>query len=79
MMIEINGVPVEFPFEPYASQVDYMRKVIEALDSAEHAVLESPTGNSIPCSMTATTFNTHLLFRHWQDFEFVMLHASLDR
>lgn len=44
MIIEINGIPVKFPFEPYGLQKDYMAKVIAALDNKQNAVLESPTG-----------------------------------
>ena len=34
MMHEVNirGVPVSFPFEPYPCQIDYMDRVILALD-----------------------------------------------
>lgn len=44
MILEISGVQVKFPFEPYPLQKDYMEKVIEALNSKQNAVLESPTG-----------------------------------
>lgn len=40
----IEGVTVEFPFEPYDLQRAYMGKVISCLDKSENAVLESPTG-----------------------------------
>jgi hypothetical protein len=30
-LLNIRGVPVEFPFEPYPSQLTYMEKVIESL------------------------------------------------
>lgn len=42
--IDINGVPVKFPYQPYDVQRKYMEKVIEALDKGVNAVLESPTG-----------------------------------
>lgn len=29
--IIINGVPVDFPFQPYPVQEDYMKKIIECL------------------------------------------------
>lgn len=41
---DIEGVSIEFPFEPYVVQQNYMKKVIESLTKAENAVLESPTG-----------------------------------
>ncbi|CAG9806552.1 unnamed protein product [Chironomus riparius] len=44
MIIEIEGIKIDFPFEPYALQKDYMTKVIQALQSQQNAVLESPTG-----------------------------------
>lgn len=44
MEIEINGVTVKFPFEPYKVQKDYMAKVIECLNNQKNGILESPTG-----------------------------------
>lgn len=43
----INGVPVKFPFEPYDVQRDYMKTVINCLESGRHGLLESPTGKSL--------------------------------
>lgn len=40
----IHNIDVEFPFEPYPCQIDYMSKVIEALSTGSNALLESPTG-----------------------------------
>ncbi|XP_014223944.1 regulator of telomere elongation helicase 1 homolog [Trichogramma pretiosum] len=42
--IELKGVVVKFPFQPYKVQEDYMSKVIECLQDRKHGVLESPTG-----------------------------------
>ncbi|XP_023933588.1 regulator of telomere elongation helicase 1 [Lingula anatina] len=42
--IPIRGVPVDFPFDPYPCQKDYMQKVIECLQQNKNGVLESPTG-----------------------------------
>lgn len=42
--LEICGIPVEFPFPPYDSQLVYMEKVLLALTSKQNAILESPTG-----------------------------------
>ena len=42
--LEICGMPVEFPFKPYDSQLIYMEKVLLALTSKQNAILESPTG-----------------------------------
>ena len=44
VMLEICGIPVEFPFPPYDSQLIYMEKVILSLASKQNAILESPTG-----------------------------------
>eukprot|EP00002_Diphylleia_rotans_P000223 TRINITY_DN10114_c0_g1_i1.p1 TRINITY_DN10114_c0_g1~~TRINITY_DN10114_c0_g1_i1.p1 ORF type:complete len:548 (+),score=68.82 TRINITY_DN10114_c0_g1_i1:68-1711(+) len=43
-IIDVRGIPVEFPYEPYAPQLAYMEKVIEALSNESNALLESPTG-----------------------------------
>lgn len=42
--LNIGGVPVEFPKEPYECQITYMDKVIQALNHGKNALLESPTG-----------------------------------
>lgn len=53
----IQGHAVYFPFEPYDCQKDYLGKVIEALQTKENALLESPTGTgktlSLLCSALA--------------------------
>lgn len=35
---------VDFPYEAYPCQLDYMSRVIEALQEKRNALLESPTG-----------------------------------
>ncbi|XP_074586059.1 uncharacterized protein LOC141841763 [Curcuma longa] len=59
---QIGGVPVEFPYKPYGSQLAFMGRVIHTLDRARrqgrcHALLESPTGTgkslSLLCSSLA--------------------------
>ncbi|XP_069727600.1 regulator of telomere elongation helicase 1 isoform X2 [Phaenicophaeus curvirostris] len=42
--ITLNGVSVEFPFQPYACQEAYMAKVLECLQRKVNGILESPTG-----------------------------------
>jgi hypothetical protein len=42
--VEIGGVQVKFPFEPYQVQKNYMAKVIECLENGKNGILESPTG-----------------------------------
>ncbi|GAB4833022.1 hypothetical protein Ancab_007045 [Ancistrocladus abbreviatus] len=58
----IGGVPVEFPYQPYGTQLAFMGRVIDTLDRAHreghcHALLESPTGTgkslSLLCSALA--------------------------
>lgn len=61
-VIHIGGIPIEFPYQPYGSQLAYMGRVIATLDRAQrdghfHALLESPTGTgkslSLLCSVLA--------------------------
>eukprot|EP00939_MAST-03C_sp_MAST-3C-sp1_P002617 g2617.t1 len=54
-ILDIRGVHVNFPFVPYDCQVKYMTKVIEALQSGEHALLESPTGTGKTLSLLCAT------------------------
>lgn len=55
--ITIRGVPINFPFEPYDLQKNYMEKVIECLQNESNGILESPTGTgktlSLLCSSLA--------------------------
>lgn len=41
---DINATEVNFPFEPYDVQRDYMKKVIESLNESKNAALESHNG-----------------------------------
>ncbi|KAK3010623.1 hypothetical protein RJ639_012326 [Escallonia herrerae] len=61
-VLHIGGIPVEFPYQPYGSQLGFMSRVISTLDRAQreghcHALLESPTGTgkslSLLCSALA--------------------------
>ncbi|GKB53083.1 fanconi anemia group J protein [Tanacetum coccineum] len=58
----IGSILIEFPFQPYGSQLFFMSRVIATLDRAQrdghfHALLESPTGTgkslSLLCSVIA--------------------------
>ncbi|PAA58021.1 hypothetical protein BOX15_Mlig027287g1 [Macrostomum lignano] len=49
--LRINGIDVSFPFEPYPCQVEYMRKVLQALQTGQNALLESPTGTGKSLSL----------------------------
>lgn len=59
MQLDICGIAVDFPFQPYDSQLVYMEKVILALTSKQNAVLESPTGTG---KVRAMDRCGHLLF-----------------
>ncbi|XP_048493386.1 regulator of telomere elongation helicase 1 homolog isoform X3 [Beta vulgaris subsp. vulgaris] len=51
----IRGINVDFPYDAYDSQVDYMDKVIQALQEKNNALLESPTGTGKTlCLLCAT-------------------------
>ncbi|XP_069506993.1 regulator of telomere elongation helicase 1 isoform X2 [Ambystoma mexicanum] len=53
--IQIRGLSVDFPFQPYKCQEDYMDKVIECLQKGVNGVLESPTGTGKTlCLLCAT-------------------------
>mmetsp|Transcript_9336 Transcript_9336/g.15513 ORF Transcript_9336/g.15513 Transcript_9336/m.15513 type:complete len:1023 (-) Transcript_9336:43-3111(-) len=41
---DLSGVEVEFPYEAYDCQLEYMQSVVNALEAGENALLESPTG-----------------------------------
>ncbi|KAJ1402048.1 hypothetical protein B484DRAFT_405534, partial [Ochromonadaceae sp. CCMP2298] len=54
-LLQIGGIQVDFPKEPYPSQVRYMEHVIRALNNNQNALLESPTGTGKTlCLLCAT-------------------------
>ncbi|XP_050088654.1 regulator of telomere elongation helicase 1 homolog [Anopheles aquasalis] len=59
---DIVGIPVDFPFEPYQVQRDYMSKLLECLQQSTNGLLESPTGTgktlSILCASLAWLVHT---------------------
>ncbi|KAM9065973.1 regulator of telomere elongation helicase 1 isoform X4 [Sarcophilus harrisii] len=53
--ITLNGVTVDFPFQPYKCQEDYMAKVLECLQKKVNGILESPTGTGKTLCLLCTT------------------------
>ncbi|XP_058418254.1 regulator of telomere elongation helicase 1 isoform X2 [Diceros bicornis minor] len=53
--ITLNGVTVDFPFQPYRCQEEYMTKVLECLQKKVNGVLESPTGTGKTLCLLCTT------------------------
>lgn len=73
MLVDINGIEVNFPFEPYELQKEYMKKVIDALNNKQNAVLESPTGimfNYFSSFMKIKYYNFCCQFRNVSIFNF---------
>ncbi|PNW86513.1 hypothetical protein CHLRE_02g089608v5 [Chlamydomonas reinhardtii] len=53
--LDIAGIPVEFPFDPYPCQRDFMESVIKALQQGKNALLESPTGTGKTLCLLCST------------------------
>ncbi|ELV11342.1 Regulator of telomere elongation helicase 1 [Tupaia chinensis] len=53
--ITLGGVVVDFPFQPYKCQEQYMTKVLECLQKKVHGLLESPTGTGKTLCLLCTT------------------------
>lgn len=53
--VNIHNIEVEFPKDPYACQVDYMQKVLQAITEGHNALLESPTGTGKTLSLLCST------------------------
>nr|XP_027328868.2 regulator of telomere elongation helicase 1 isoform X1 [Anas platyrhynchos] len=53
--ITLNGVPVDFPFQPYKCQEVYMTKVLECLQKKVNGILESPTGTGKTLCLLCST------------------------
>ncbi|KAL0235850.1 hypothetical protein GEMRC1_002432 [Eukaryota sp. GEM-RC1] len=57
--ISIAGFETAFPYEtPYPTQIDFMKKVYQAIHHSDNAILESPTG----CGKTACLLSTTLSY-----------------
>uniref|UniRef100_A0A2I3TE43 Helicase ATP-binding domain-containing protein n=1 Tax=Pan troglodytes TaxID=9598 RepID=A0A2I3TE43_PANTR len=62
--IVLNGVTVDFPFQPYKCQQEHMTKVLECLQKKVNGILESPSGTG----KTLCLLCTNLAWReHLQD------------
>jgi Rad3-related DNA helicase len=57
-------VVVEFPYEAYPCQLDYMTRVIEALQTGQNALLESPTGTGKTLCLLCATLAWRESLRH---------------
>ena len=57
----IEEVEVEFPYEAYPCQIQFMESVIRALKGLSHAILESPTGTGKTLCLLCAT----LAFQRW--------------
>lgn len=59
----ISGFDVEFPHQPYNVQLQFMAKMLEALEQGTNALLEAPTGSgktlSLLCSSLAWQTRHH--------------------
>ena len=53
--LDISGIEVNFPVEPYDVQVSFMRKAIEAMQGKKNALLESPTGTGKTLCLLCST------------------------
>ncbi|XP_059263414.1 regulator of telomere elongation helicase 1 isoform X1 [Mustela nigripes] len=55
--VALRGVTVDFPFQPYPCQEEYMSRVLECLQKKVNGILESPTGTGktlcLLCSVLA--------------------------
>ncbi|KAF8384096.1 rtel-1, partial [Pristionchus pacificus] len=54
-VVKIHKIDIEFPYDPYPCQMEYMTSVIESLDTCSDAALESPTGTGKTLSLLCAT------------------------
>ncbi|POM84582.1 Helicase C-terminal domain protein [Cryptosporidium meleagridis] len=62
----IEGYSVQFPYDAYKCQINYMQKILYSLKYKKHALLESPTGTGKTLCLLASTlaFQKHFLISH---------------
>ena len=79
-MVLIAGVDVEFPFEPYDLQKEFMSKLITALENGSNALLESPTGTGKTLSLlcAALAWKMHQKER-WETLKKSNPHVQVQR
>uniref|UniRef100_A0A7M4EFX5 Regulator of telomere elongation helicase 1 n=1 Tax=Crocodylus porosus TaxID=8502 RepID=A0A7M4EFX5_CROPO len=53
--IVLNGITVDFPFQPYACQEAYMSRVLDCLQKKVNGILESPTGTGKTLCLLCST------------------------
>ena len=54
-IMTFGDIKVEFPFDPYESQKQYMEGVLKAMTNQENALMESPTGTGKTLTMLTST------------------------
>ena len=60
--LQVGGVSVSFPVQPYPCQISLASKLIKALTNKHNALLESPTGSGktlVNAHNAAPTYPTH--------------------
>nr|CAJ2477240.1 unnamed protein product [Leishmania braziliensis] len=53
--VNVSGITVSFPFDPYPAQVEFMRSVVECLQHGFNGLLESPTGTGKTLCLLCST------------------------
>ncbi|XP_054996074.1 regulator of telomere elongation helicase 1 isoform X3 [Sorex araneus] len=53
--VTLRGVAVDFPFQPYPCQEEYMSRVLQCLQEKVNGILESPTGTGKTLSLLCAT------------------------
>ncbi|XP_054247853.1 regulator of telomere elongation helicase 1 [Indicator indicator] len=61
--LTLNGITVDFPFQPYPCQKVYMEKVLECLQKKVNGILESPTGTGKTLCLLCSTLAWREHFR----------------
>ncbi len=53
--ITIEDISVHFPYQPYQTQIEYMKTILKALKNGQNSILESPTGTGKTLSLLCST------------------------
>lgn len=79
MSFNVAGIQVEFPFEPYVVQHEFMSTLIRGLERSENCLLENPTGTGKTLSLLCASLAWQSRHREKVLEEYKKRHANNEK